>query len=159
MNWLIGFGAAALVVLALVLIIYSIGGMCPQGERAPLRREAKARAMPVNVVTAACKPDGVAITSQTALRYAVTQLDVTLERGHDVLGNKVSPQGVRELADGVAREFAAPDVMLEMLDACAGDLIATHPHGYWMLSSALVREASRRRAEGSLSRIRLAGGA
>jgi hypothetical protein len=148
MDYCLTFLMAADIVVAVGALVYAFAAAqnCTP-QRAPARRDNVRAVQTMTMPGVSCAPDGVAITTETALRYAVTQLDVTLQRGRDVSGNKMTPQDVTHLADGIAREFPAPDVMLAMLDRCEARLVETHPHGYWLLSSALVREAARRRAQ------------
>ena len=127
-------------VVAICGIIYVLGDLAycaPKHDRV--------RAQVVNSPPVSCAPDGVAITSEMALRYAVTQLDTMLHRGKDVLGNRVTPQDVTRYADGIAEEFPVPDVMLAKLDRCEAGLRESHSHGYWLLSAALVRAAAAKR--------------
>lgn len=145
MDFTLAIMLAGAIVAAIVLIVYATAIMHEQhpSREVPAPAMSPARMTPVS--RANCAPDGVAITSTQALRYAVTQLDMTLRNGRDVLGQRRNPQQVREMADAIAVEFTAPDVMLEMLSICAADLQDTNQHGYWLLSSALTRAAVAKR--------------
>ena len=131
-------------VVAICGIIYMLGDLAHCSPASAPKHD-RVRAQVVNAPPVSCAPDGIAITSEMALRYAVTQLDTMLHRGKDVLGNRVSPQDVTRYADGIAHEFPVPDVMLAKLDRCEAGLRESHAHGYWLLSAALVRAAAAKR--------------
>jgi hypothetical protein len=147
MDYFLTLILAAACVVAIGGLAYMIGDYARCSTRsAPVRRDNVRAVQVMRMPGVSCAPDGVAVTTETALRYAVTQLDVTLQRGRDVFGNRVTAADITHVADGVAREFPVPDVALAMLERCEPALLETHAHGYWLLSSAFVREAARQRA-------------
>lgn len=101
---------------------------------------------PEHVALASCARYGVAITSQDRLRTAVTVLDRMINTGRAPDGKLSTMDQTIAVADAFAQQQVAPAATLAQLARCAEALIGTQPHGYWMLSSALVRESARRRA-------------
>lgn len=101
---------------------------------------------PVPAALVSCARDGVAITSQDRLHIAVTMLDRMINTGRAPDGKPSTMNQTTATADAFARQQASPDVTLAQLAHCDGTLVSVYPHGYWMLSSALVRESARRRA-------------
>jgi len=93
-----------------------------------------------------CSPDGVAITSDDKVRLVVMMLDHTIATGRGPDGRKMSMLDTRAAADEYAQAQVSPMVTLAMLEQCDQYLLHDYSHGYWMLSSALVRESARRRA-------------
>ena len=94
---------------------------------------------------ATCAPDGTAITSEDRLRVTVMMLDHTIATGRAPDGRKSDMLQTRAVADEFARQQVSPDVTLAMLEQCDQYLLHDYQHGFWLLSSALVREAARRR--------------
>ena len=103
-----------------------------------------ARPISITDLGAVCERDGILITSMDRLRAAVTLADTMILRG-GLNGQKLSMQTVRNDADRFAQLQVSPDVTLEMLGRCDESLLQKYPHGYWMISAALVRESARRR--------------
>jgi hypothetical protein len=98
-----------------------------------------------HLATVNCAPDGIAITSLDRLRAAVTSLDRMINTGRAPDGRRSTMIQTGATADAFAQQQISPDVTLAQLSRCDDSLIAVYPHGYWMLSSALVRESARRR--------------
>jgi len=92
-----------------------------------------------------CQRDGVLITSQDRLRAAVTIADNMILRG-GLNGHRISMAQIRDDADRFAQLQTSPDVTIEQLGRCDETLLQRYPHGYWLISAALVRESARRRA-------------
>lgn len=92
-----------------------------------------------------CQRDGVLITSMDRLRAAVTVADRMIATNRAIDGKRVDMVQIRADADQFAQRQAVPDVTLEMLSRCDESLLHRYPHGYWLVSAALVRESARRR--------------
>jgi hypothetical protein len=137
MDYFLMLVMAIACVVALGGLVYMVGDYARCAPPAAPAKPQTVRVLPV----VSCAPDGVAITTEVALRFAVTQLDVTLMRGRDVQGRRATPLDVSRMAEAIAAEFPAPDVALAMLDRCEPALRETHAHGYGYLTSALVRAA------------------
>lgn len=101
---------------------------------------------PAPVALVSCARDGIAITSQDRLHIAVTMLDRMINTGRAPDGKPSTMNQTTAMADAFAQQQASPDVTLAQLAHCDGTLVSVYPHGYWMLSRALVRESARRRA-------------
>lgn len=102
------------------------------------------RSISITDLGGVCERDGVLITAMDRLRAAVTLADAMILRG-GLNGHKVSMAQIRDDADRFAQLQTSPDVTLEMLGRCDETLLQKYPHGYWVISSALVRESARRR--------------
>ena len=140
--------AAAALVVALLTLAYMIGdAMRPMNWR-DIQPVGPAGKKPVRMSVAhlatPCQRDGVLITSMDRLRAAVTLADTMIMRG-GLNGQRVSMATIRDDADRFAQMQTAPDVTVEMLGRCDETLMQRYPHGYWMISAALVRESARRR--------------
>lgn len=105
----------------------------------------KRPARPVVVRTVAAAFTAAPLVQSGRLRAVVCTLDDMIVNPR--LRGRMTPVEVREHADSIARRQTSPDVVLEHLSRDCADLLNTHSHGYWLLSSALVRAAySQRRA-------------
>ena len=147
MDYFLMLVMAIACVVALGGLVYMVGDYARCAPPVTPAKPQTVRVLPV----VSCAPDGVAITTETALRYAVTQLDVTLMRGRDVQGRRMTPLDVTHMAEAIAAEFPSPEVALGMLDRCEPALRETHPHGYGYLTSALVRAGAAQRREAILN--------
>ena len=148
MEFSLTFIIAAAVIAALSALAYMIGDVLrptewrdmqlvgPQGKRAAQPTIAQ--------LAAPCQRDGVLITSMDRLRAAVTMSDTMIMRG-GLNGRPLSMAQIRDDADRFAQLQTTPDVTLEMLGRCDDTLLHKYPHGYWLISAALVRESARRR--------------
>lgn len=140
MDMTIALIAAAAVVTAGLALLYIVMSQSPYCPPAP------PKASPVaQPATVSCAPDGVAITSEDRLRTMVMMLDHTIATGRAPDGRKSSMLQTRTTADAFAQQQTSPDVTLAALAQCDQYLLHDYQYGYWMLSSALVREAARRR--------------
>lgn len=130
-----------LAVCAAVAACVNILRPTPNWRRAPDEHADVGGAQPVQV---SCAPDGVAVTSLGTLRSIVLMVDRMIETGRAPGGRPMAPLDIRKFADGFAQWRAEPSVTLAQLEQCEDDLRRAHPHGYWMVSAALVRESARR---------------
>lgn len=137
---LIGATAVLVAGLALLCAILAILDTSYPGDLQFQARKPAAPAAPVS-----CAPDGVAITSLDRLRASVTMLDRMVNTGRSPDGKCSSMAQTAAAADAFAAQQTSPDVTLGQLGRCDETLVSLYPHGYWMLSSALVRESARRR--------------
>lgn len=139
---------AVAVVTALGALAYMIGDVLrPTDWRniQPVGPQGKAPVHPtIAQLAAPCQRDGVLITSMDRLRAAVTLADTMIMRG-GLNGQHVGMAKIRDDADRFAQLQTSPDVTVEMLGRCDETLLQRYPHGYWMISAALVRESARRR--------------
>lgn len=148
MTMVLAFLLAAAVVAALAALVAMIGTLCapyhslhaPAAPRAP-ETPAPARIESLGEI---CQRDGVLITSEDRLRAAVTLADTMILRG-DLHGHPMPMQAVRADADRFAAAQSAPDATLQMLERCDETLLHRYPHGYWLISAALVRAAVAKR--------------
>ncbi|MDR3389091.1 MAG: hypothetical protein P4L92_18780 [Rudaea sp.] len=131
---LIGAAAALIAGLALLCLILEDAARVPS----------VAPATPPEVVRVSCAPDGVAITSLDRLHFAVTMLDRMINTGLALDGKRIDMAQTIAEADAFAAQQASPDTTLAQLNRCDDALLSRYPHGYWMLSSALVRESASR---------------
>lgn len=148
MEMSLSLAMAIAVVIALGALAYMIGEtLRPTDWRdvQPIGPQGKHTSRPAvaNLATP-CHRDGILISSTDRLRAAVTLADTMIMRG-GLDGRRVSMQRIREDADRFAQLQTAPDVTIEMLGRCDESLMQKYPHGYWMISAALVRESARRR--------------
>ena len=147
MDISLSFIAATATVVALLALAWMIGETLRPADWRDIRPAGPVgRAAPPTVAqfAAPCQRDGVLITSMDRLRAAVTMSDVMILRG-GLDGRKISMMMIRDDADRFAQLQTSPDVTLEMLGRCDESLMHKHPQGYWLISSALVRESARRR--------------
>lgn len=140
MDMTLALIAAAAVVTAGLSLLYIVLSQSPYCPPVPLKASSVAPAQ------VSCAPDGVAITSEDRLRTMVMVLDHTIATGRAPDGRKSSMLQTRATADAFAQQQTSPDVTLAALAQCDQYLLHDYQHGYWMLASALVREAARRRA-------------
>lgn len=139
MNLAISIVAALAVACVLAMLYLAVMDALYPPPRAP-------RAPSINQITGAdCVPDGVAITSEDRLRVAVIYTDTVIWKRRGPDGRKATVLDIRAEADEFARRQASPDVTLAMLERCDSSLGGRYSQGYWMISSALTREAARRR--------------
>lgn len=140
--------AAAALVVALLTLAYMIGDALRPMTWRDLQPAGPVGKKPVHLSVAQlatpCTRDGVLITSMDRLRAAVTLADTMIMRG-SLHGERISMATVREDADRFAQLQKSPDVTGEMLGRCDETLLQRYPHGYWLISAALVRESARRR--------------
>jgi len=148
MDISLSFIAAAATVVALIALAWMIGETLRPTDWRNIQPAGPQGVKPspptVAQFAAPCQRDGVLITSMDRLRAAVTMSDVMILRG-GLDGRKISMMMIRDDADRFAQLQTSPDVTLEMLGRCDESLMHKHPQGYWLISSALVRESARRR--------------
>jgi len=61
-------------------------------------------------------------------------------------------QIVRRDADEFAAKQSEPDVTLALLERCDDSLLHRYPHGYWLISAALVRASVAKRNAGEAAK-------
>ena len=147
MDTSLSFIAAMATVVALLALAWMIGEtLRPADWRdiQPAGPQGKPTPSTVAQLAMPCQRDGVLITSMDRLRAAVTMSDMMILRG-GLDGRKIPMMTIRNDAERFAQLQTSPDVTLEMLSRCDESLLQKHPHGYWLISSALVRESARRR--------------
>lgn len=147
MDISLSFIAAVATIVALCALAWMIGETLRPAtwrDMQPAGPQGKSRAPSVAQFASPCQRDGVLITSMDRLRAAVTMSDTMILRG-GLNGQKLSMLTIRTDAERFAQLQTSPDVTLEMLGRCDESLLHSYPHGYWLISAALVRESARRR--------------
>ena len=138
MEYSLTFAAAVAVVVAICALAVMIGEIVR-----PVMPLAAAPAPTIARLAEPCRRDGVLITSMDRLRIAVTMADTMIARG-GLNGQRINMATIRDDADAFARAQPSPSVTLAMLERCDETLLQQYAHGYWLISSALVRESARR---------------
>lgn len=139
MEYSLTFVAALAVVVAVCALAVMIGEVV----RPVVPLASAYQAPTIARLAEPCRRDGVLITSMDRLRIAVTMADTMIARG-GLNGQRISMATIRNDADAFARAQPSPSVTLAMLERCDETLLHQYAHGYWLISSALVREAARR---------------
>jgi len=153
MEYFILFIFAAAIVVALATLIAWAGLHMPRAiiVHPPAAAPTTPKPIQIAALGEVCVRDGVLITSQDRLRAAVTLADTMIVRG-DLHGHPMPMQIVRRDADEFAAKQSEPDVTLALLERCDDSLLHRYPHGYWLISAALVRASVAKRNAGEAAK-------
>jgi hypothetical protein len=144
MDFVIALIGAAAVLVAGLMLLYIVASDAHRCY-VPTHPAAPQRVTYIDGAAGLCAPDGVAITSLDRLRASVTMLDRMINTGRSPDGKRSTMAQTTAVADAFASQQTSPDVTAAQLARCDEGLLTKHAHGYWLLSSALVREAAKRR--------------